>query len=198
MRYGSSIKAVLENIEGGLETSAALLEMFLRAYPNSYRSMRGMEKRYAFGNRRRKETEKPTEKQKDYFYQTMSRLKKQGLIQKKADKRGAVWRITGRGSKILAEFRNKLPYLSRSAKYESRKSDRLIIVIFDVPEKERRKRVWLRSVLQNLGFEMLQKSVWAGKKKIPEELLHDLRQRQMINYVQIFEINKTGTISQVM
>ena len=69
--------------------------------------------------------------------------------------------------------------------------------MFDIPEKEKWKRVWLREVLGLCGFKMLQRSVWAGKNKIPEEFLADLRNFNMLEYVHIFEVSKKGTLKEI-
>ena len=72
-----------------------------------------------------------------------------------------------------------------------------MIVVFDVPEKERRKRDWLRSVLKRLELKMVQKSVWIGKVKIPKELLDDLFNLKLLDYVEIFEVSKSGSLRQL-
>jgi hypothetical protein len=69
-------------------------------------------------------------------------------------------------------------------------------VIFDVPEKESYKRRWLRSVLKNMNFKMLQKSVWVGRTKVPKSLLDDMGALGMLDYVDIFAISKSGTLTQ--
>jgi hypothetical protein len=41
---------------------------------------------------------------------------------------------------------------------------------------------------------MVQKSLWLGKVKIPEEFLVDIRKLSLLDYVEIFEITKTGSL----
>ena len=77
---------------------------------------------------------------------------------------------------------------------QSLKKDRLKIVIFDIPEADRRKRFWLRSALKKLDFTMLQKSVWIGKTKLPQMFLDALRQEKLLSYVEIFEVSKKGSL----
>jgi DNA-binding transcriptional regulator PaaX len=72
--------------------------------------------------------------------------------------------------------------------------NKLKVIIFDIPEKERHKREWLRVSLLALGFSFLQQSVWMGKNKIPESFIVDLRDRKLLPCVEIFEINQKGTI----
>ena len=66
-----------------------------------------------------------------------------------------------------------------------------------MPEKERRKRGWLRGALRFLNFKMFQQSVWIGKNKIPEQFLFDLRQKNLLPYIHIMEVNKGGTVREL-
>ena len=84
-----------------------------------------------------------------------------------------------------------------SAKYQSQNNDNLKIIIFDIPEEDRRKRVWLRSALKNLNFTMLQKSVWVGISRLPHEFARDLNKLKIISHVEIFAISKTGSLKQL-
>ncbi|MBM4388891.1 MAG: CRISPR-associated endonuclease Cas2 [Deltaproteobacteria bacterium] len=68
---------------------------------------------------------------------------------------------------------------------------------FDVPERERRKRTWLREVLRNLGFECVQKSVWIGKVKVPRQFLRDVRRYHLAEFIEVFQITKRGTLQQI-
>lgn len=75
---------------------------------------------------------------------------------------------------------------------------KLKIFAYDIPEREKQKRAWLREVLRLLGFRMLQKSLWIGKSKIPEGFLQDLRKKEIMDHVHIFEISKTGTLKELL
>jgi len=114
------------------------------------------------------------------------RLKRDGLIVKSQ----AGWSITALGLKKRQGIKAKLS----SKKYFKEGSKLLKIVIFDIPEKERAKRRWLRGVLGELGFTLLQKSVWAGKMNLPREFMDDLRDLKLLNYVDIFAVTKSGSI----
>ncbi len=71
------------------------------------------------------------------------------------------------------------------------------IVLFDIPEKESAQRAWLREVLKNLKFTMLQKSVWVGNSSLPEEFMNDLRARGIDKFVEILAVTKSGTLRQL-
>jgi len=126
-------------------------------------------------------------KERRNFYSMISKLKKDGLIEKTDNK----WLITTKGKKWLREA------LGLKKKEYKPEKGTLKIVIFDIPEKLRKRRDWLRSVLRELGFEMLQKSVWIGKVKIPQEFIMDLQTAEIVDYVDIFEITKTGSLHQI-
>ena len=68
------------------------------------------------------------------------------------------------------------------------------IVLFDIKEKERSKRVWLCSVLRNHGYRMLQKSAWAGENMIPKRLILDLDKLEILGDVEILEVLKPGSL----
>lgn len=131
------------------------------------------------------------------FYNLIARLQKDGLIQKAEKSRNAIWRITKRGKEKLQELKNNIFLLKPPIKYKAEPSRELIIVSFDIPEEDRHKRDWLRSVLKNLGLQMLQKSVWIGKIKISEALLEDFKKVRVLDCLEIFSVGKTGTIKHI-
>jgi len=91
---------------------------------------------------------------------------------------------------LLKRRRNELPKRT----YSRAKSKSLVIVAFDIPEAKRRQRAWLRKALQEIGFQMIQQSVWLSYVKIPTELLEDLRQSNLIHYVEIFTVTNKGSL----
>ena len=84
------------------------------------------------------------------------------------------------------------------SQYQKLDTDKFSIVAFDVPERERRKRDWLRATLGRMGYKTIQRSVLLGKTKIPSEFLDDLRKLHMVDYVEIFEITKTGSLRHLL
>ena len=69
------------------------------------------------------------------------------------------------------------------------------LVIFDVPEKHRKKRDVLRINLIASDFKQLQKSVWVGYSPLPKdfiELITDLRLDKMVH---IFDVKNKGTLA---
>jgi len=119
----------------------------------------------------------------------LSKLKHDGLIKETGKNRNKIF-ISNRGKIKLIQLKNKLP--EKFYKKESQKNP--VIISFDIPEKLRGKRNWLREVIRNLGFKMIHQSVWVGKVKIPEQLIFDLEKINILEYIEIFEINKTGSL----
>ena len=119
------------------------------------------------------------------------KLKKEGFII--SGKNGLS--ITSRGMKKLDALNNSLSRSVPFTDYRKENSAETVIISFDIPEKEKYKRDWLRKTLIELGFSMLQKSVWIGNVKLPEEFINDLREIKIFNYIEISSIKKGGTVT---
>jgi len=135
---------------------------------------------------------------KQKYYNLVFYLKKHGLIKEKSGLNKKFLFLTQKGKDKLCFLKqkneNRLPEVS----YEKETDNKFTIIVFDIPEKERRKRDWLRLVLSNLGFSMIQKSVWMGKVKIPKNFIDDLLRLKLIDCVEIFEISKAGSLEKVI
>ena len=189
MKGDLSIK-ILDVLESTAYATSELLSVFLCDYQESYRKARGM----AYGRTYDKKSPAELKKEKDKkFYNLIYRLKKDGLITKKKSS----WAITKKGKQKLDGLKEQKEVFMPKKKYKIEEGKELNIVIFDVPEEQRRKRDWLREMLIQLGFSKLQQSVWISKNKLPEELLKDVRTFNMLEYVEIFSITKTGTIKHI-
>jgi len=133
-------------------------------------------------------------RERQKFYSLLNQLKRDGLVKKKKNGRHSQWHITKTGARRLALLKGKPHPIKFEKKTYAKKSGALVIVSFDIPEQERRKRVWLRTNLVALGFQMLQKSVWVAKVQIPQDFLHDLKKYRVFPYLHIFSVNRTGSI----
>lgn len=185
---------ILEILQSQAEATATLLDIFTSGYQESYRKMRGL-------NLHKPKTFK-TDWVAEYhsrqkFYTLLNKLKREGFIEKHKNGKTMLWKITKDGLAKLGIL-NKLKYFSLSnIDYEKINDGKVRIITFDIPEKERRKRDWLRAALTSLKYSLLQQSVWIGKTKIPEKFLNDLREKQIISYIHIFEISRGGTIKKI-
>ena len=129
------------------------------------------------------------------FYSTLYNLKKQGFIIKdRVANKFSFWRLTKSGLNKLLDLELKFKDRLESLKPAYLEKDSLKLVIFDIPEKRKRYRQWLRETLINFGFKMLQKSVWLGENKLPENFIHALRRLNSLDCVHIFSIKDRGTL----
>jgi len=137
------------------------------------------------------------ERERQRYYSLIYKLKRDGLI-KEVDSMGNEFlKATPKGKERFRFLEKRRENALPSVDYNKQKYNKFVIVVFDVPEKERRKRDWLRSVLKRLELKMVQKSVWIGKVKIPKELLDDLFNLKLLDYVEIFEVSKSGSLRQL-
>jgi len=104
------------------------------------------------------------QKKKRKLYAIFQNLKRRELFQEKffGDSRSYV--ITAKGK--LSILRLKIKQLNR-AKF---KNKLWLMVLFDVPERLRKKRDIFRTILYEMGFEQLQKSVWVTPYNVVKEL----------------------------
>lgn len=120
----------------------------------------------------------------------ISQLKKANLVRKSP----AGWRVTRAGKEKMRQLTDRL---MRKKSYAGEKSDALTIVMFDIPEKYKGYRDWIRAAIKGCGFDQLQKSVFSGNVKLPEEFIQDLDRLSLLHYVQIFSVNEKGTLEKI-
>lgn len=115
----------------------------------------------------------------------VSKLKCDGLIKNSEGK----FCLTNKGKTKREELNRK-----KSKDYEIKKSRNLIVVSFDIPKLFDQERDWLREILKILDFEMRHQSLWVGENKIPEELISDMEEKKILEFVDIFEVKRCGTL----
>ena len=69
-----------------------------------------------------------------------------------------------------------------------------MVIVFDIPEKHKHKRNWLRLELANLGFGLLQKSVWFGPAPLPKTFIRALDELKLLRHLKFFEARETEII----
>lgn len=131
------------------------------------------------------------------YYSFIYNLKRDGILIEKITRGKKILKVTIKGLKRLKLLKDQINRRPISG-YEVEKSDNIVIVVFDVPEKERKRREWLRAILKNIGLKMIQKSVWMGKLKIPQQFLEELRRFKILSYVEIFEVTKSGSLHSIL
>jgi DNA-binding transcriptional regulator PaaX len=112
----------------------------------------------------------------------LSRLHKKGYV----DNSPLGWSMSKKGIRRLKET-NLLSYISSPFKKDSAPS---MIVSFDIPEKDRFVRHWLRSQLKIFGYKMLQQSLWLGPSPLPLSFIKRLEDLNIRKNVKTFKITK--------
>lgn len=117
------------------------------------------------------------------------RLQKQGLVKKSGKDKASRWGITSKGKKYLRS--------AEAGKIDLVKDGVTRIVMFDIPERERKKRDIIRAELIGYGFSQLQKSVWIGEYRLPEEFITLIGDLDLSDCVHIFSVREKGTIARI-
>ncbi len=123
------------------------------------------------------------------FKKYLSKLKSDGLILENASKE--IY-LSKEGKNKLNGFKNS-PLLNKE-EYRKETGDKVIVISYDIPIIFNRERNILRNLLNMLGLTLIHKSVWIGKVKLPERFIRDLKRLGIIDYVEILEVTKEGTL----
>ena len=195
----SLVFLILEKLKEVSVGSAELLEVILESpYGTSLSGFEYNLRKKQSARQQREDREKEEKLLQQRYYSLVYKLEKGGLLKRtKKGPRNKILEITQNGLKKLIHLRKKKLSQLPPGTYPKGNVNTFVIIAFDIPEKERRKRAWLRSVLKNLGLRIIQKSVWLGKVKIPEDFLEDLRDLKLTTFVEIFEITKTGSLEHI-
>ena len=176
--------------EKGLNAASLILftlneggKNFLRDLPDSYPAFKTWKD--VFGvNPKKKRLGNPEIKI------NLSRLEKQGLIRR--EPKTKVYFLTEQGKELVAYIEDRYSVLDK--KWDGR----LRIVIFDVPEKKRFYRVWIRGELLLLNYKMVQKSVYIGKYPLPKSFYQDIIRFGLNELVFVFTIDRVDKKDKLM
>lgn len=124
------------------------------------------------------------------FRNILSRLHRDKLVTSAGK---GFWQITKKGREQASLLNKHKVYEEFREKYKGKKPD--TIVVFDVPELNRKKREYLRLELLSLGYAPVQKSVLIGHSPLPREFLDYIREMKLSSYIQIFSIREYGTLA---
>ncbi len=153
--------------------------MLPRQYPEAmlWRKILGLENKNKIS--KKKELE---------IYKTLIRLKEKGLVKKEGELENVIWKISNNGIKIVSKIKiEKLP----------EKDGKIRIIIFDIPEEYRNNRVWLRKELINSDYKLLQRSVWIGKRPLPERIFLKMKDLNILDNIYIFEVKEVGMLNKI-
>lgn len=171
-------QAILEKLA---ELGEITLDAFFPAkYPEArlWRGILGLEPSYEFSPRS--------------FSAILSRLRQQGLVARRGRRKRPYWSLTAKGKSALEEANHEDDPLADLPPRD--KIPRL--VVFDIPERERKKRNAVRQELLACDFHQLQKSVWLGYRPLPEDFFELLDELNLKKHVHLFTVRETGTIEE--
>ncbi len=129
------------------------------------------------------------EQKTKHFKNYLSKLKTDGLILENSSKQ--IY-LSKKGKKKLDNFKNSP--ISNKADYKKQVGEKVVVVSYDIPVAFNRERNILRDILKMLGFNLIHKSVWVGKVRLPERFITDLHRLGILEYVEILEVTKNGTL----
>ena len=117
----------------------------------------------------------------------------------KLRKEGLIYQVKGDKVKVAKEgveyISNNPSWLKSYKAARNKNPQEVILIVFDIPERMRVKRDWLRFQLENLDYSPLQRSVWYGNNILPDNFLEDLKRYDLLPHVHILSVNKKGSIS---
>ena len=116
----------------------------------------------------------------------LSRLKEKGFV---VNERRGVWKLTAQGLE-----RAKKILTGREEALHTNKTHPNLIIAFDIPEAEARKRQWLRLKLKWNGFRMLQKSVWFGPGPLAKSFVEELRISRVLSHMKFFSAQEADIV----
>ncbi len=144
---------------------------------------------YQFSKIQNKRHKRELDQQDLYkFKRYLSKLKIQGLILENNQQLF----LTREGEKKLAYFQS-LPSFNKNL-YKGASNGRVTVVSYDIPVAFNRERSTLRSLLKMMDFHLVHKSVWIGMGGVSEKFIKDLQRLRIIDYVEILEVTKNGTL----
>ena len=121
------------------------------------------------------------------FRQFLYYLKKKGYIKPRRVGRIQGVCLTPEGAAKILTMQWK------SKQKEKRKDGKLLMVMFDIPEKQKPLREILREALRYLGYEQFQKSVWLCPYDVEKETEEVFQQYDLREYARLFLIERIPT-----
>jgi len=194
---GENRLKIFELLENSTLAIDEILFVFSLPYGSSFRKVETSLNKYRKERDSRAGQARQNKENQNRFKHFIYHLRKEDLVEDVERDNRIFVKLTSSGKKLLHKLRRRKDQSLPERKYPIQEKDELKIIIFDIPEAKKRKRAWLRSALRNLEFTMLQKSVWTGKTKLPQEFISQLRELNLLSHIEIFTIGKTGTLKKL-
>lgn len=118
------------------------------------------------------------------YLSTVSQLLSTGDINRKIDESGKVYlQLTSAGR---TKLQRRFPLFFKAGKWDGF----FMIVIFDIPEKEKNTREFIRRKIAELGFGMLQESVWINPYHFEDDMREFLELNSLADKVFVLRATK--------
>ncbi len=134
----------------------------------------------------------PHKRQKEVINRSRDRLLHSGYLERV----GGHLRVTSKGRKYLAH----LEYSEYKLKKSKRWDGKWRVLIFDIPETRRSLRDKVRFTLRDMGFVLLQNSVWIYPydcEDVVTLLKHDLRTGKQLLYMIVEELEGGNDLKKI-
>lgn len=118
------------------------------------------------------------------LYHIVRRLKDKGWVETIKNEGRVLVKLTDKGKNHVA--------IEKALKID-KWDGKFRVVIFDIPEKNRKVRDVLRRRLKEWGFKYLQKSLWVSKKDIAEPMREFIKELGMEKWVNILVCTDIGS-----
>lgn len=122
-----------------------------------------------------------------YKYQTIaarfSGLKTKGYI----DEKNGSYFITKKGRDFLLKSKSILQKFSTNKTSTDPKD---LLIVYDIPEGNKKQRDWFRRQLVSMHFVMIQRSVWVGPAPLSDEFLAYLKSLKLNDNFRTFRLAK--------
>lgn len=122
------------------------------------------------------------------YYEELKNIKENSL-------KTMLWRLERKG--LIKRNKNNLSltnlgleYFKKVEKNKEEWDGKWRIIMFDIPEKLKKERAWLRGRLYGLNYKLFQKSVFIGKYPMDEDLFKEITKRQLNNYINLLTVGE--------
>ncbi len=163
---------------------------FVNAFLKAGYGASGGKIRYEFSKIQDKRISSELNKQKIInFKKYLFKLKSEGLI---LENNSEQIYLSTKGKNKLNIFKKSFP-LNKNL-YKEKMGDKVIVISYDIPVAFNKERNILRDMLRMLNFHLVHKSVWVGKVALSKRFIADLNRLGILDYVEILEVTKNGTL----
>ena len=72
-------------------------------------------------------------------------------------------------------------------------SPKNLIVMYDIPDAQKKERDWFRRHLKKFGYIMIQRSVWVGPSPLPKDFLEYVKSIKLLGKLKSFKLAQSYT-----